>query len=567
MKHRLLSLLVLLLTAASGAWAKTIDLSTLTVNTTAEAGDVLTGKTTTYLVTIAAEATVTLDGVNITSSSYCIKCAGNATIILKDGTTNKLTSSSDCYPALWAGDENTTLTIKGSTGVLIVQSGLYCAGIGGGNLNYDRTCGNITIEGGIITAQGGNHGAGIGTDAGAAACGDITITGGTVTATGGLYAAGIGGGFADDGYTQCGKIKIDDTVTKVTATAGEGAPCSIGKGYGTSATCGTVTIGGTVYAYGISDSPFTYAPIKVTWDAETKTGTFDMIASDVVLTPIYAKTAAFATTGTEPDVTTLLPEAAEGVIAGTDAPLIVEGTVAFAGTSTEVKQGTVMYAVTLATVTEAPALTSSDWKNTVPTAKDIADDGAEVKVWYYIQGADAPQGEAATLDNTFNNSDICATPLTVTVLSNKFDLTLKAANVNTIDATQASKGTVTVNGTDKTEDITEGKLKAVKMGSEVKLKANNGYKFRKVEVKKDKKTLTITDGDEFSITLDITGCTTWDEVITKNSNMIMKNEWGYIYDSRGQYDLHKGDGDNEVYVNADNPFDPNATDYHWKEIN
>ena len=77
---------------------------------------------------------------------------------------------------------------------------------------------------------------------------------------------------------------------------------------------------------------------KVAWNASTKTGTFTMPGSDVVLTPIYAKAAAFATTGTEPDVKTLLPEAAEGVIAGTDASLIAEGTgiVAFAGTSTEV---------------------------------------------------------------------------------------------------------------------------------------------------------------------------------------------------------------------------------------
>jgi len=233
-------------------------------------------------------------------------------------------------------------------------------------------------------------------------------------------------------------------------------------------------------------------PIEVTWDATTKTAAFTMPGYNVVLTPIYAKAAAFATTGTEPDVTTLLPAAAEGVIAGTDAPLIAEGTgiVAFAGTSTEVTQGTVMYAVTDATVTDAPALTA--FSATVPKASDIpnADDGAEVKVWYYIQGADAPQGEAATLDNTFENSEVCATPLTVTVLSNKFDLTLKAANANTIDATQASKGTVSVKeGTgaavDKTSAITdEGKLKAVKMGSEVKLNAKQGYKFRKVEVKK-----------------------------------------------------------------------------------
>lgn len=217
-------------------------------------------------------------------------------------------------------------------------------------------------------------------------------------------------------------------------------------------------------------------PLTVEWDASTKTGTFSMPGSDVVLTPIYAKAAAFATTGTEPEVKPLLPEAAEGVIAGTDASLIAEGTgiVAFAGTSTEVTQGTLMYAIGTS-ATQAPALTA--FSATVPTAKNIADDGATLYVWYYIQGADAPEGVAATLDNTFDNTEPAY--LTVQVLTNKFDLTFNAANANTIEA---GKATVTVGGTDKT--VTEGKLQGVKMGSEVKVKANTGYKFRKVEVKK-----------------------------------------------------------------------------------
>ena len=214
----------------------------------------------------------------------------------------------------------------------------------------------------------------------------------------------------------------------------------------------------------------------VEWNASTKTGTFAMPGSDVVLTPIYAKAAAFATTGTEPEVKPLLPEAAEGVIAGTDASLIAEGTgiVAFAGTSTEVKQGTLMYAIGTS-ATEAPALTA--FSATVPTAKDIADDGATVYVWYYIQGADAPDGVAATLDNTFDNTEPAC--LTVQVLTNKFDIQFNAANANTIEA---GKATVTVGGTAAT--VTEGKLKAIKMGSEVKLNTKQGYKFRKVEVKK-----------------------------------------------------------------------------------
>ena len=223
---------------------------------------------------------------------------------------------------------------------------------------------------------------------------------------------------------------------------------------------------------------FTIEPAgpEVAWNASTKTGTFEMPGSDVVLTPIYAKAAAFATTGTEPDVKTLLPEAAEGVIAGTDAPLIKEGTgiVAFAGESTEVTQGTLMYAIGTS-ATQAPALTA--FSATVPTAENVADDGADVYVWYYIQGADAPEGEAATLDNTFDDTEPAC--LTVQVLTNKFDIQFNAANANTIEA---GKATVTVAGAAAT--VTDGKLQGVKMGSEVKLEAKPGYKFRKVEVKK-----------------------------------------------------------------------------------
>ena len=290
------------------------------------------------------------------------------------------------------------------------------------------------------------------------------------------------------------------------------------------------------------------APITVDWTASTKTGTFSMPGSDVVLTPIYAKAAAFATTGTGTEAKTLLPEAAEGVIAGTDASLIAEGTgiVAFAGTSTEVTQGTLMYAIGTS-ATEAPALTA--FNATVPTAKDVADDGADVLVWYYIQGADAPQGEAATLDNTFNDTEPAC--LTVTVLTNKFDIQFNAANANTIEA---GKATVTVDGTDKTGDIAEGKLQGVKMGSEVKLKANTGYKFRKVEVKKgvaktfncDGYILIYEDGD------------TWTKVVEKNPDKIhFWGEWIENVDSTGILNDSDGNG-----VKGSDIVNPNE-EYYW----
>ena len=305
----------------------------------------------------------------------------------------------------------------------------------------------------------------------------------------------------------------------------------------------------------------TVPPIEVTPVAEpaanTKQWTFKQPGSHVVLTPIYARTAAFATEGTGSEMTLLLPAAAEGVIAGTDAPLIKEGTgvVALAGTSTTVKQGTLWYAIGTSATT-APAFDADAWSTNVPTAEDVDEDGADVPVWYYIKGADAPDGEDATLDNTFDNTEpVC---LTVPVRSNKFDLTLNAANANTIEA---GKATVSVDGTDKTSAIADGKLKAVKMGSEVKLNTKPGYKFRKVEVKKTQTSLTITDGGEFSTRLDIAGCTTWDQVITKNSDMIRKDNDGFIWPNFGHntYTLKKG----EEYINAIDEIYPDATDYKW----
>ena len=218
------------------------------------------------------------------------------------------------------------------------------------------------------------------------------------------------------------------------------------------------------------------APITVEWNASTKTGTFTMPAYDVEIAPIYAPTAMFATDGN----LVLTPTAIEGVfIESTDA-IVTPGKVAKIG-ETENLQGIVMYAVTSTNQATAPAL--SAFSADVPTAKDITVAG-DVLVWYYIKGADAPQGETASAENTFNDSEICTTPLTVTVLSNKFDITFNAANDNTIEA---GKATVTVGGTAAT--VTEGKLEGVKMGSEVKVKAKDGYKFRKAEGKKTQKPL------------------------------------------------------------------------------
>ena len=208
----------------------------------------------------------------------------------------------------------------------------------------------------------------------------------------------------------------------------------------------------------------------VKWDAATKTGTFTMPAFDVEIAPIYAPKAVFATDGN----LVLAPTAAEGIYAESTDAIVKAGTVAKIG-ETENPQGIVMYAVTSTNQATAPALTA--FSADVPTAKDITI-GSEVLVWYYIKGADTPEGEEASAENTFNDSEIAS--IQVTVLSNKFDINFKAANANTI---KAGKATVKV-GETAAEVDEKGNLTGVKINSKVTVTAKNGYKFRKAEGKK-----------------------------------------------------------------------------------
>ena len=113
------------------------------------------------------------------------------------------------------------------------------AGIGGGEHNDNPP--SVSIYGGTVTATATGIGAGIGSGK-SSGCTGISITGGTVEASG---TAGAGIGSGSDSGTSCGPVTITSGVTSVTATKGTDAPNSIGKGYG--ASCGTVTIGGTVY--------------------------------------------------------------------------------------------------------------------------------------------------------------------------------------------------------------------------------------------------------------------------------------------------------------------------------
>ena len=250
---------------------KILVLDDVTEDTTVEDGYTITGTLKgDYKISIADGATVTLKDVNITNlGKNCdwagINCPGNATLVLEGE--NTVCAGRDGYdinnyPGIWIAPDK-TLTIEGDGSLTAYSNNTepYGAGIGGG---YQMAAGNIVINGGTITANGGDWAAGIGSGY-QSSCGNITITGGTVTANGGSTAAGIGSGLestcgnilitggtvtANGGSTApgigsgqsatCGNITIADTVTQVTATKGNGSPNSIGAGY--SASCGTVTI-------------------------------------------------------------------------------------------------------------------------------------------------------------------------------------------------------------------------------------------------------------------------------------------------------------------------------------
>lgn len=223
-------------------------------------------------ITVEAGSKLILENVNLNPQSVgsAITCKGDATISIKG--TNALvcyqgTNVKDSYGILV---ENGTLVINGENDAQLTVTGqsIYSTGAGIGAFNKanitingghiiankngignsagigsageGKTCGIITITGGIIESWGGNYSAGIG-GSNSGACGDIIIKGGNIKAYGGLQSPGIGNG--DD--ASCGDISISGANTEVYAKKGSENgknPESIGwNKYNGS--CGKVTIG------------------------------------------------------------------------------------------------------------------------------------------------------------------------------------------------------------------------------------------------------------------------------------------------------------------------------------
>lgn len=191
----------------------------------------ISGTTTSDKILIAdgVTANVTLDNVSINVSGITYACAfevarsASCNLTLTGKNTLK---SGDHSAGLQVQNGAVLVIMKGSTGSLNVTGGDWGgAGIGGGS-------GEITINGGTVTATGGNYGAGIGGGMNKDG-GTVTINGGTVIATAGRYefgCAGIGDGYYNTSGKQSsfgtgenghafiittGDVAITNTVNKV----------------------------------------------------------------------------------------------------------------------------------------------------------------------------------------------------------------------------------------------------------------------------------------------------------------------------------------------------------------
>ena len=202
--------------SASGEGYTWVD-PVLTVHNEANISITTSDLSTTRRIVVNGTANVTLRDINITGLSanqppMLLNSGANVTLMIVG--TNSLRAGANCAGIQVPGDA--ILTING-TGILGATGGSRGAGIGGGggsdgsagstgntgfagNNGGNSTCNIFTWQSydGTPGGNGGTGGAG-GTGIIGGSCGRITINGGTITATGGDRGAGIGGGGGGDG--------------------------------------------------------------------------------------------------------------------------------------------------------------------------------------------------------------------------------------------------------------------------------------------------------------------------------------------------------------------------------
>ncbi|MDR0232629.1 MAG: S8 family serine peptidase [Dysgonamonadaceae bacterium] len=183
-----------------------------------------TGTSTSRCIEVVTNATanitlkgVTIQGLSANQSPLMLNYGANVTLTLEE--TNRL-KAADYFAGIEV-PQGTTLTIDG-TGSVTAIAGRQSAGIGG-SLKTNK-CGNVIINGGIITTTGisgnliGFGGAGIGGSGSRDGDGgNITINGGVITATGNGKGEGIGNG----GGTSAGTLTMNGNAIVFANKAGD----------------------------------------------------------------------------------------------------------------------------------------------------------------------------------------------------------------------------------------------------------------------------------------------------------------------------------------------------------
>lgn len=182
-----------------------------------------------YHFTVAQNATVSfnlvdINGINDPQYDFAaITCEGNNTLIF-NGAGCYITGFYETHPAIEV--LSGSLTIKNGCSDLRLKSNGKAPAIG---TAPNGTCGNITLDineyKGKLFAKGGWSCPAIGPGANGT-CGNIYIKKGVVTVEGGDFAPAIGAGVLG----QCGDIYLYPQAS-TTATGGQNAPYSVGKGY------------------------------------------------------------------------------------------------------------------------------------------------------------------------------------------------------------------------------------------------------------------------------------------------------------------------------------------------
>ena len=262
---------------------------------------------------------------------------------------------------------------------------------------------------------------------------------------------------------------------------------------------------------------------EVAWNAAEKTGTFTMPGGNVELEPEYYPQATVADGG--------VTAADADARATTDDPLVKVDATKLTGAKK------LMYFVSNSGTT-APAYDAEGWTDQLPNAEGFTQQGI-VYVWYYPVGTDEGVDGATA---TYSDGDMNATALTARIAA------APTYAVTFAEGTDPNEWTAS-----PATDVTKGQTVTVTYSGSKKVLGV------KAEKKATKLTITIpATANAAALTLDVTGCTTWEQILNQNITTLDYEGDGVYGQTSNCYIL---DGNNNR-LNLNTPYDP-TTNYHW----